>query len=85
MMAPEKLKALIEAALPGATVHVLDPLEDGEHLQAIVISAAFEGMSLIRQHQMVMRPLKDALAGAVHALTLKTFTPPKWEKEDHHG
>jgi acid stress-induced BolA-like protein IbaG/YrbA len=71
----------IEQAIPDAIVHVLDPMNDGQHLQAFVISQAFEGMMLIKQHQMVMQPLSKAFATSVHALALKTFTPEKWETE----
>ncbi|OGX05636.1 MAG: hypothetical protein A2Z88_10705 [Omnitrophica WOR_2 bacterium GWA2_47_8] len=77
----DQVKETIENALPGATVHVLDPMNDGQHLQAFVISPVFEGVMLIKQHQMVMKPLKEAMAQAVHALGLKTFTPQKWNEE----
>ena len=60
---------------------MLDPMQDGQHLQAIVVSPAFEGMTLIKQHQWVMKPLKEALAGAVHALGLKTLTPKQFEEK----
>ena len=73
------IKKTIEYAIPNATAYVLDPMNDGQHLQAIVISPSFEGMPLIKQHQMVMEPLKKALESSVHALGLKTFTPLKWE------
>ncbi len=76
-----EIRQMIEAAVPQSTAHILDPMNDGEHLQAIVISPAFAGLPLIKQHQMVMRPLKEAFAGRVHALGLKTFTPEKWESE----
>lgn len=76
----EDVKQLIETSVPGSTAYVLDPMNDGEHLQAIVISPAFEGLMLVKQHQMVMKPLKDAFATSVHALGLKTFTPQKWNE-----
>ena len=79
-MIVREIKKTIEAALEGATAHVLDPMNDGQHLQAIVISAAFESLPLVKQHQMVMKPLKDAFAQSVHALGLKTFTPAKWDE-----
>ncbi|PCI36454.1 MAG: BolA family transcriptional regulator [Elusimicrobia bacterium] len=68
----EALKNKIEEALPGATVQVLDPMQDGEHLQAIVIYEGFEGKTLIEQHRMVTDPIKDELKGPVHALAIKT-------------
>ena len=78
-MITREIKKIIEDSVAGATVHVLDPMNDGQHLQALVISSAFDGIPLIKQHQMVMRPLKDAFKEYVHALGLKTFTPEKWE------
>ncbi len=75
------IKKIIEERIPDSTAYVLDPMNDGQHLQAFVISPAFEGMMLIKQHQMVMQPLTAAFATSVHALGLKTFTPEKWEIE----
>jgi acid stress-induced BolA-like protein IbaG/YrbA len=77
----QDIKALIERSIPQATAYVLDPMNDGQHLQAFVVSPAFEGLMLIKQHQMVMGPLTQAFASSVHALGLKTFTPDKWEIE----
>ena len=79
-MTVAEVKEIIEKAVPDSVAHVMDPMHDGEHLQALVISPVFEGMMLIKQHQMVMRPLKEAFAASVHALALKTFTPEKWRE-----
>lgn len=80
-MIVNRVKETIERAIPDATVYVLDPMHDGQHLQAFVISPVFAGMMLIKQHQMVMKPLKEAMQQTVHALGLKTFTPEKWNIE----
>ena len=66
--------------LPDAMVQVRDPHQDGQHFEAIVVSASFEGLPLIKQHQLVMKALKDAFQTSVHALALKTMTPAQWEK-----
>ncbi|HBO96826.1 MAG TPA: BolA family transcriptional regulator [Candidatus Omnitrophica bacterium] len=79
-MTPEDIQKIIERSVPRARAHVLDPMCDGKHLQAIVISPVFEGMPLVKQHQTVMKPLQAAFAGSVHALGLKTFTPERWEQ-----
>ena len=76
-MTLNEIENLILASIHDAEVHVLDPMNDGQHLQAIVISPSFEGLPLFKQHQTVMKALKDALAGPVHAMGLKTFTPEK--------
>jgi acid stress-induced BolA-like protein IbaG/YrbA len=79
----EKISQIIQSALPDATVYVFDPQNDGQHFESIVISPSFVGMPLVRQHQAVMKPLKEAFETDVHALRLKTFTPEKWEKSKH--
>ena len=79
-MTLDEIKKIIETAVPQSTVYILDPMNDGQHLQSIVISPAFEGLMLVKQHQMVMKPLKEAFASSVHALGLQTFTPTKWDE-----
>ena len=77
----EKIETLIKNSLPDATIYVMDPYNDGQHFQALVISPTFDGVSVVEQHQMVMNPLREALETDVHALGLKTFTPEKWERK----
>lgn len=79
-MTLDEIKQTIEAHVPRSMAIVMDPMQDGEHLQAIVISPEFKNMILVKQHQMVMKPLKDAFATSVHALALKTFTPERWDE-----
>ena len=74
----DEIKKKIEAVVPGATVYVLDPMNDGQHLPALVISPTFEGMPVFKQQQIVMTGIKDIFQ-TVHALGLKTFTPEKWQ------
>jgi len=80
-MTLEEIKHIIESAIPDSTAHVLDPMNDGEHLQAIVVSNSFDGLMLVKQHQMVMKPLKEAFASTVHALALKTLTPQQFKEQ----
>lgn len=79
-MQADELKKLIEAGLPSAQVTVQG---DGDHFEATVISAAFEGKSRVQQHQMVYGSLGNLMGGAVHALALRTFTPQQWEQQIH--
>jgi len=45
-------------------------------LQVTVIASEFDGLSLVKQHQLVYSALKKELASeAIHALALKTETP----------
>ena len=75
----DTIKQIIKKAVPDAAVYILDPMNDGQHLQALVVSSAFEGLPVFKQQQMVMTALKDIFQ-TVHALGLKTFTPAKWNE-----
>ena len=84
-MTTEEIKQRIEKAIPDCQAYVLDPMNDVAHLQALVISAAFEGLPVFKQQQMVMGAIKDIFQ-IVHALGLKTFTPAKWnETKNQYG
>ncbi len=76
-MNPEELKKLIETAL--AVSHV-DVSGDGRHFSAIVVSNAFAGKNMIAQHRLVYAALGSRFdTDAVHALSLKTYTPDQWQ------
>jgi stress-induced morphogen len=70
-----ELKGMIEAALPGAQVEVLDE-GGGDHLRAVVTAPQFEGVSRINQHRMVKAAVKERFDdGTIHALSLNTSVP----------
>jgi len=48
---------------------------DDDHLEATVVSPAFEGESLVAQHDLVYDALGDAMTTEIHALELTTYTP----------
>ena len=55
---------------------LVENLKGNDHLQVTVISSEFNGLSLVKQHQLVYSALKKELASeAIHALALKTETP----------
>ena len=65
--------------LPAEHVEVQDLTGGGDHFQAVVVSPVFEGKTRIQQHQLVYGVLGEAMKGAIHALSLRTFTPEQWE------
>jgi stress-induced morphogen len=70
-----ELKAMIEQALPGAEVEVIDE-GGGDHLRAIVTASQFEGLSRIDQHRLVKAAVRKRFDdGSIHALSLKTSLP----------
>ena len=75
MITKSKVISLINDKLPNSQVTV-ENLKGNDHLQVTVISSKFNGLSLVKQHQLVYSALKEELASeAIHALALKTETP----------
>ena len=66
---------LIQESIPDAEVRIDDLRGDGDHYAAEVLSASFNGISRIQQHQMVYKALKGRMGDQLHALALKTGTP----------
>jgi acid stress-induced BolA-like protein IbaG/YrbA len=77
LMSPEEIKALIENGIPDAQVILSG---DGCNASVVVISAAFEGKTLIQQQRMVYDTLGDLIKnGTIHALSIKSYTPAQWQ------
>jgi stress-induced morphogen len=76
-MAAAEIEALIRAGIPDAHVEITDLAGDGDHYAARVVSASFRGMPLRKQHQAVYAALGDRMGGVLHALQLKTASPPE--------
>ncbi len=71
----DELTNMIETALPGAEVQIVDQ-GGGDHLFASVIAPQFAEVSLIQQHRMVYAAVQSRLDdGSIHALALKTRAP----------
>ncbi|KPQ40304.1 MAG: BolA family protein [Phormidium sp.] len=79
MVSLDRVADIIRTELGEAEVQVRDLTGGGDHLEAVVVSPKFAGLSLVKQHQLVYGALRGELASeAIHALALKTYTPEKW-------
>ena len=73
MMNPEQIKKIIAAGLSCEGLHVEG---DGQHFEAILVSAEFVGKSRVARQQLVNAILKPYFdSGELHALSMKTLTP----------
>ncbi|MDR0576026.1 MAG: BolA family transcriptional regulator [Candidatus Accumulibacter sp.] len=75
-MNPERIETLIAENLPCETLRVEG---DGQHFEALIVSARFAGKSRVQRQQAVnalLRPWFDS--GELHALSMKTLTPEEW-------
>lgn len=76
-MQPNDIQRMIEAGLPDAQVQVEG---DGYHFQAVIVSDAFAGKSMLQQHKMVYATLGEHMGSAIHALSMRTYTTTEWNK-----
>lgn len=68
-----EVKGLIEAALPDCRVAVEG---EGCNFSVVVVSEAFQDLSPVRRQQKVLAAVREPLAsGALHAISMKVFTP----------
>jgi stress-induced morphogen len=71
-----EIRRMIETALPGAAVEVVDETGGGDHLRAVVSASQFEGLSRLDQHRLVKAAVKERFDdGTIHALSVKTTLP----------
>ena len=54
--------------------------EGGFHLEAIIVSEAFNEKTLVERHRMVYEAMGKLMKHEIHALSMKTLTPIEWEK-----
>ncbi len=72
MVEPADVKRYIEQGLACDQVEVDG---DGQHFQALIVSAAFAGKSRVQRHQLVYAALGERMREEIHALSMKTLTP----------
>ncbi len=82
MIEPSEVERILRAAFEDASVLEIEDLTGTkDHYEATIVSAKFEGLSRIAQHQAVYSALGDLMKGPVHALALHTFTPAAYAKK----
>jgi len=77
MVTPESVQQGIEAGLPCAHIEVIG---DGQHFQAVIVSAAFAGKTRVQRHQLVYAALGERMREEIHALSMRTLTPDEWSR-----
>jgi stress-induced morphogen len=71
-----EVRKLIEKALPGAEVEVIDETGTADHLRATVRAEQFRGLSRLEQHRLVKAAVQERMDdGSIHALSVKTSLP----------
>jgi len=81
-MNTDEIKSLIQNGLVTSFVNVVG---DGTHFEAIIVSDEFKDKILIDRHKLVYSALGDAMKEAIHALSMKTYTPDQWDNIQQKG
>jgi acid stress-induced BolA-like protein IbaG/YrbA len=81
MITSQQLQSWIKDGL--ACDHIEVRGDDGQHFEAVIVSAAFAGKMLVARQQMVYKTLGDKMRSEIHALSMKTLTPEEWQAS--HG
>lgn len=76
MLTSTQVKKYIEQGMPCEYVSVQG--SDGQHFEAVVVSAEFVGKRMVQQHQMVYQALGERMRSEIHALSMQTYTPEAW-------
>ena len=82
MVTPEQVKTYIEQGLPCEHIELAG---DGQHFEALVVSAEFRGKSRVQQHQLVYKALGDRMRAEIHALSMRTYSPEEWQAAQGRG
>ncbi|HEY7943360.1 MAG TPA: BolA/IbaG family iron-sulfur metabolism protein [Casimicrobiaceae bacterium] len=72
MVTSDSIEASIRGGLVCDTVEVSG---DGQHFQALIVSAAFRGLSRVARHRLVYTALGERMREEIHALSMTTLTP----------
>ena len=75
MVTPEQVREYITK---GLECEALEVAGDGQHFEALIVSAAFIGRNRVQRHQAVYAALGERMREEVHALSMKTLTPEEW-------
>lgn len=60
--------------------HIENPTGGLTHATITIVSEEFRNLNQVARHKLIYANLKDALAGSLHALCLRTFTLDEYKK-----
>ncbi|MDI5936209.1 BolA family protein [Halomonas sp. M4R5S39] len=76
-MQPSEVKALLEARIDDCEFHIQG---EGCNFQVVAVGEVFDGLSPVKRQQLIYGALSAEIAsGALHAVSIKTYTPAQWQ------
>ena len=71
-LAPESLEVIDDSASHAGHAGAKS---GGGHYEVIIVSQAFAGLGLLQRHRLIYDALGDAMGSAIHALSIKAYSP----------
>ena len=85
MSAITSIEKKLKEAIDPTHLEVIDEsyLHNGEpgresHVRIVAISKLFEGLNLVKRHQLIYAEIQEEISGPIHALSPHTFTESEW-------
>jgi acid stress-induced BolA-like protein IbaG/YrbA len=77
-MQPNDVKALLESRIENCDFYIQG---EGCNFQVIAVGDVFEGLGPVKRQQLIYGALSEEIAsGALHAVSIKTYTPAQWQQ-----
>ena len=87
MTVQQTIEQKIQTALSPSRLDVINeshmhnvPTGSESHFKLVVITSAFESLSLVQRHQKINGILAKELKEDIHALSMETHTDQEWDK-----
>ena len=76
VLSPIHLEVIDESYL-----HNVEPGRES-HVRIVAISELFEGLNLVKRHQLIYAEIQEEIDGPIHALSIHTFTEQEWKDKN---
>ena len=76
VLSPIHLEVIDESYL-----HNVEPGRES-HVGIVAISELFEGLNLVKRHQLIYAEIQEEIDGPIHALSIHTFTEQEWKERN---
>jgi len=79
----ETIVERLKEAFPDVRLNLEDTRGTGDYWTLDIATSAFDGLSRVKKHQAVYKPLRDLLdANHIHALKINTYSLDQWSERE---
>ena len=83
MSTGETIVARLKEAFPDVRLTLNDARGTGDYWELAIATDAFKGLSRVKKHQAVYKPLRDLMdSNVIHALKIDTYSLEQWAEKE---